>query len=55
MYVDKKNDVHLVLEQHTELDFYSASPQKQLSAGKHVSPLWHIIMILSPPEITFTH
>ena len=33
------NDVYLVLEQHTELDFYSASPQKQLSAGKHVSPL----------------
>ena len=25
MYVDKKNDVHLVLEQHTELDFYSTS------------------------------
>ena len=31
------------------LDFYSASLLKQQSAGRHVSPLRHIIQILSQP------
>jgi hypothetical protein len=38
-----------VLDQHAELDFYSASSLKQQSAGRHVSPLGHIILIPSRP------
>jgi hypothetical protein len=41
--------VRFVLDQHAELDFYSASPLKQQSAGRHVAPLWHIILIPSQP------
>ena len=48
------NDVHLVLEQHTELDFYSASPLKQQSVGKHVAPLGHIVQSLSQPVFVVT-
>jgi hypothetical protein len=33
------DEVHFVLNQHTELDFYSASSLKQQSAGRHVAPL----------------
>jgi hypothetical protein len=40
-------DVRFVLDQYAELDFYSASSLKQQSAGRHVVPLWHIILILS--------
>ena len=29
------------------MDSYSASSLKQQSAGRHVAPLWHIILILS--------
>jgi hypothetical protein len=39
--------VHFVLDQHTELDFYSARSLKQQSAGRHVAPLGHIILILT--------
>jgi hypothetical protein len=35
------------LDQHAELDFYSANSLKQQSAGKHISPHGHIILILS--------
>jgi hypothetical protein len=38
-----------VLDQHAELDFYSASSLKQQSADKHVAPLGHIILIPSQP------
>jgi hypothetical protein len=38
-----------VLDQHAELDFYSASSLKQQSAGRHVAPLGHIILIPSQP------
>jgi hypothetical protein len=38
-----------VLDQHAELDFYSASSLKQQSAGSHVAPLGHIILIPSQP------
>ena len=38
-----------VLDQHAELDFYSAISLKQQSAGKHVAPLRHIILIPSQP------
>ena len=30
------NDVHFVLDQHAEMDFYCASSLKQQSAGRHV-------------------
>ena len=32
------NDVHFVLDQHAQLDFYTASSLKQKSAGRHVAP-----------------
>jgi len=39
-----------VLDQHAELDFYSASSSlKQQSAGRHVAPPGHIILIQSQP------
>jgi hypothetical protein len=43
------NEVHFVLDQHAELDFYSASSLKQQSASRHVAPLGHIILIPSQP------
>jgi hypothetical protein len=39
----------LVLDQHAEFDFYSASSLKPQSAGRHVAPLGHIILISSHP------
>jgi hypothetical protein len=41
------DEVRFVLDQHAKLDFYSASSLKQQSAGRHVAPLWHIILIPS--------
>ena len=38
----------------TELDFYSANSLKQQSAGIHVAPLGHIILIPSQPVFTLT-
>jgi hypothetical protein len=35
------------------LDFYSASSLKQQSADRYVSPLGHIILILSQPAVLF--
>jgi hypothetical protein len=43
------DEVRFVLDQHAELDFYSAISLKQQSAGKHVAPLRHIILIQSQP------
>jgi hypothetical protein len=43
------DEVRFVLDQHAELDFYSASSLKQQSAGIHVAPLGHIILIPSQP------
>ena len=43
------DDICFVLDQHAELDFYSASSLKQQSAGWHVAPLGHIILIPSRP------
>ena len=40
---DDDDEVRFVLDQHAELDFYSASSMKQQSAGRHVAPLGHII------------
>ena len=39
------DEVRSVLDQHAELNFYTASSLKQQSVGKHVAPLGHIIMI----------
>jgi hypothetical protein len=39
------DEVRLVLDQHAELDFYRDSSLKQQSAGRHVAPLGHIILI----------
>jgi hypothetical protein len=41
------HEIRCVLDQHAELDFYSASWNK--SAGRHVAPLGHIILIPSQP------
>ena len=43
------DEVSFVLDQHAELDFYSASSLKQQSAGRHVALLGHIILIPSWP------
>jgi len=42
------DDVRFVLDQHSELEFYSASSLQQ-TAGRHVAPLGHIILIPSQP------
>ena len=41
------DELRIVLDQHTELDIYSASLSKQQFAGRHVAPLGHIILIQS--------
>ena len=38
-------EVRFVLDQHAELDFYSASTLIQQSTARHVAPLGHIILI----------
>ena len=43
------DEVRFVLDQHAELDFYSASSLKRQSEGRHVAPLGHIILIPSQP------
>ena len=43
------DEVRFVLDQHAELDFNSASSLKQQPAGRHVTPLGHIILIPSQP------
>jgi len=37
------DEVRSLLDQHAELDLHSASLLKQQSAGRHVTPLGHII------------
>ena len=44
-----RTSVRFVLDQHAELDFYSASSMKQPSVGRHVVLLGHIILIPSQP------
>ena len=46
---DDVDEARFVLDQHAELDFYSANSQKQQSAGRHVAPFGHIILIPSQP------
>jgi len=51
-YDDDK--IGFVLDQHTELDFHSASSLKQQSADRHVAPLGHIILIPSQQDFAFS-
>jgi len=46
--------VRFGLDQHAELDFYSASSLKQQSANRHVAPLGHIILIPSQTVFALT-
>ena len=48
------DDVHFVLDQLAELDFYSDSSLKQQSAGRHAAPLEHNILIPSQPVFALT-
>ena len=43
------DEVRFVLDQHAELEFYSASSLKQQSVDRYVVPLGHIILIQSQP------
>ena len=45
------DDVRFVLDQHNELDFYSASSFKQQSAGSRVAPLTRTHYSASEPTI----
>jgi hypothetical protein len=47
-------ELKLYIDQHAELDFNSASSRKQESAGRHVAPLGHIILIPSQPVFTLS-
>jgi hypothetical protein len=51
---DNDDEVHFVLDQHAEFDFYSASSLKQQFAGKHIAPLRHIILIPNQPIFTLS-
>ena len=46
---DDDDEIRFVLDQHAELEFYSASSLKQHPAGRHVAPLGQIIQIPSQP------
>jgi hypothetical protein len=46
---------HFLLDQHSELYFYSASSLKQQSADRHFAPLGHIILIPSQPVFALTN
>ena len=48
------DEVRFVLDQRAELDFYSARSLKQQSAGRHVAPLGHIILIPSQPVLVLS-
>jgi hypothetical protein len=51
---DDDEDRH-VLNQHSEFDFYSANSLKQQSAGRHVAPLGHIILIPNQQVFALSH
>jgi hypothetical protein len=48
---DDDDEVHFVLGQHAELEFYSASSLKQQSAGRHIVPLGHIYSDSEPTSL----
>ena len=43
--------IRFVLDQHAQLELYGVSSLKQQSAGRHVAPLGHIILI--PSQLIF--
>ena len=47
-------EISFVLDNHAELDVYSASSLKQQSEDMHVAPLGNIIMIPSQPVFAFS-
>ena len=48
------DEVRFVLDQHGELDLYSASSLKQQSVDRYFTPLGHIILIPSQPVFVLT-
>jgi hypothetical protein len=54
LYKGDDDEVGFVLDQHSELDFHSASSLKQQSANRHVAPLGPIILIPSQPVFALT-
>jgi hypothetical protein len=48
------DEVHFILDQHVELDFYIACSLKQQSADRHVAPLGHIIPTPRQPVFALT-
>jgi len=54
IYQCDDDGVHILLDQHAELEFYSASPLKKIFAGRHVAPLEHNILIPSQPAFAVT-
>ena len=48
------DEVRFVLDQHAELDSYSATSLKQQSADRHVTPFGHIILIPCQPVFALT-
>jgi hypothetical protein len=44
---DDDDDVYFVLDQHAELDIYSASSLKQQTVDRHVTPLGHNLQYFS--------
>ena len=48
------DETRFALDQHTGLDFYSASWLKQQSAGRCVAPLGQITLIPSQPVFTLS-
>ena len=47
-------DARFVLDQHAELDFYSDISLNQQSAGSHVAPLGHNILIPNQAVVVLT-
>jgi hypothetical protein len=46
--------VRVVLDQHADVDFYSASSLKQHSVSRHAAPLGHIILISNQSVVALT-
>jgi hypothetical protein len=48
------DEVRFVLDQHADLDLYSASSLKQQTVDRHVAPLGHIILISTQPVVALS-
>ena len=53
-WLDNDDDVHCVLDQHAELDLYSADSLRQQFAGRNITPFGHIILIPSQPILALS-